>query len=55
MPRIFDNIALELLPALIDAGLDVVQMDQQENMGLDALDRVLERKNPRRRARKTRR
>ncbi len=31
---------LELLPALIDAGLDVVQMDQQENMGLDALDHV---------------
>jgi len=31
---------LELLPALIDAGLDVIQLDQQENMGLDNLDRV---------------
>jgi len=25
---------IDLLPALVDAGLDVVQMDQQENMGL---------------------
>ncbi len=29
---------IELLPRLIDAGLDVIQMDQQENMGLDELN-----------------
>lgn len=29
---------LELLPRLVDAGLDVVQMDQQQNMGLHNLD-----------------
>jgi hypothetical protein len=29
---------LELLPRLIEAGLDVIQMDQQENMTLEALD-----------------
>jgi hypothetical protein len=29
---------LDLLPALADAGLDVLQLDQQENMGLEALD-----------------
>lgn len=29
---------VELLPTLKDAGLDVIQQDQQENMGLEALD-----------------
>lgn len=29
---------LELLPTFADAGLTVIQMDQQENMGLEALD-----------------
>ena len=29
---------IDLLPMLVDAGLDVIQMDQQENMGLDNLD-----------------
>jgi len=29
---------LDLLPTLVDAGLDVIQMDQQENMGLENLD-----------------
>jgi hypothetical protein len=28
---------LDILPDLIEIGLDVIQMDQQENMGLDAL------------------
>ena len=28
---------IEILPRFIDAGLDVIQMDQQENMGLDLL------------------
>lgn len=32
---------IELLPRLIDAGLDVIQMDQQENMGLENLDRTV--------------
>jgi len=32
---------IDLLPTLIAAGLDVVQMDQQENMGLDNLSRRL--------------
>lgn len=31
---------VDFLPSFIDAGLDVIQMDQQENMGLDTLDRV---------------
>jgi uroporphyrinogen decarboxylase len=31
---------IELLPQFIEAGLDVVQMDQQENMGLERLDEV---------------
>jgi uroporphyrinogen decarboxylase len=31
---------IEILPMLIEAGLDVIQMDQQENMGLEALDAV---------------
>lgn len=31
---------VELLPLWIDAGLNVVQMDQQENMGLDVLNQV---------------
>jgi hypothetical protein len=30
---------IDILPDLIDIGLDVIQMDQQENMGLDALHR----------------
>lgn len=30
---------LDILPGLIDAGLDVAQLDQQMNMGLDALGR----------------
>jgi hypothetical protein len=30
---------LDILPGLIDAGLDVIQMDQQMNMGLDKLSR----------------
>lgn len=30
---------LDILPGLIDAGLDVIQLDQQENMGLDNLSR----------------
>jgi len=30
---------IEILPMLIAAGLDVIQMDQQENMGLEALDK----------------
>ncbi len=30
---------IDLLPRFVDAGLNVIQMDQQENMGLDALDR----------------
>ncbi len=30
---------LDILPGLIDAGLDVIQMDQQVNMGLEALSR----------------
>jgi hypothetical protein len=30
---------IDLLPKLIEAGLDVIQMDQQENMGLENLDR----------------
>jgi hypothetical protein len=29
---------IDLLPTFVDAGLDVVQMDQQENMGLENLD-----------------
>ncbi len=29
---------LDLLPLFIDAGLDVIQMDQQENIGLEALN-----------------
>lgn len=29
---------IDLLPMLIDAGLNVIQMDQQENMGLDNLN-----------------
>jgi uroporphyrinogen decarboxylase len=29
---------LDILPTLIAAGLNVIQMDQQENMGLEALD-----------------
>ncbi|MGC9349423.1 MAG: uroporphyrinogen decarboxylase family protein [Anaerolineae bacterium] len=29
---------LEILPTFVDAGLDVIQMDQQENMGLENLD-----------------
>jgi uroporphyrinogen-III decarboxylase len=29
-----------LLPELIDAGLDVIQMDQQENMGLEELSKL---------------
>ncbi len=32
---------IDLLPALIDAGLNVVQMDQQENMGLQNLSQRL--------------
>ena len=31
---------LDFLPSFIDAGLDAIQMDQQENMGLENLDRV---------------
>ncbi len=31
---------VEFLPAFIDAGLNVIQMDQQENMGLENLDRA---------------
>lgn len=31
---------IELLPTFVDAGLTVVQMDQQENMGLERLDEV---------------
>jgi hypothetical protein len=31
---------VEFLPAFIDAGLGVIQMDQQENMGLENLDRA---------------
>ena len=31
---------IELLPLFIDAGLNVIQMDQQENMGLENLDRM---------------
>jgi hypothetical protein len=31
---------IELLPLFIDAGLNVIQMDQQENMGLENLDRA---------------
>lgn len=31
---------IDLLPAFIDAGLNVIQMDQQENMGLEPLDAV---------------
>jgi len=31
---------LNFLPQFIDAGLNVIQMDQQENMGLETLDRV---------------
>lgn len=31
---------LDLLPMFIDAGLDVIQMDQQENMGLDTLNAI---------------
>jgi hypothetical protein len=31
---------IDLLPLFIDAGLNVIQMDQQENMGLENLDRV---------------
>lgn len=30
---------LAILDDLIDCGLDVIQMDQQQNMGLDALSR----------------
>ncbi len=30
---------IDLLPLLADAGLDVIQMDQQENMGLENLDK----------------
>lgn len=30
---------VDLLDSLIDAGLDVIQMDQQENMGLELLDK----------------
>ena len=30
---------LDILPQLADAGLDVIQMDQQENMGLENLER----------------
>jgi hypothetical protein len=29
---------IDILPLLADAGLDVIQMDQQENMGLESLD-----------------
>ena len=29
---------IEILPMFIEAGLNVIQMDQQENMGLEALD-----------------
>jgi len=29
---------IDILPAFIDAGLNVIQMDQQENMGLENLD-----------------
>jgi hypothetical protein len=29
---------IDLLPAFVEAGLDVIQMDQQENMGLENLD-----------------
>jgi uroporphyrinogen decarboxylase len=29
---------IDLLPTLVEAGLDVIQMDQQENMGLENLD-----------------
>lgn len=29
---------IDLLPTFVDTGLDVIQMDQQENMGLEALD-----------------
>ena len=32
---------VELLPTLKDAGLDVIQQDQQENMGLEALDAAI--------------
>jgi hypothetical protein len=31
---------IELLSRFVDAGLDVIQMDQQENMGLENLNRV---------------
>jgi uroporphyrinogen-III decarboxylase len=30
---------IDILPALVEAGLDVIQMDQQENMGLESLDK----------------
>jgi uroporphyrinogen-III decarboxylase len=29
---------IEILPMFVEAGLNVIQMDQQENMGLEALD-----------------
>ncbi|MHB9035404.1 MAG: uroporphyrinogen decarboxylase family protein [Armatimonadota bacterium] len=32
---------IELLPRFADSGLDVIQMDQQENMGLEKLDEVM--------------
>jgi hypothetical protein len=32
---------IEVLPLFAEAGLDVAQLDQQENMGLENLDRVL--------------
>ena len=32
---------IDLLPRFADAGLDVIQMDQQDNMGLDRLDEVV--------------
>jgi hypothetical protein len=32
---------IEVLPLFIQAGLNVVQMDQQENMGLENLDRAV--------------
>jgi uroporphyrinogen-III decarboxylase len=31
---------LEIIPDMIEIGLDVLQLDQQDNMGIDALSRV---------------